>query len=247
MSEVASEELQDCWKKEQDELAMRVNTSYNEDIAVNRISLVGGLDISFVKDTDDACITLVVLCLPDLKVVYEDSQLIKMVAPYIPGYLAFREVGFFHQALQRLRVKHNEFFPQVMLVDGNGVLHFKRCGSASHLGVICDIPTIGVAKNLYQMPEEGIVRNDEHKQKVSQLNNKGDQFELKTNNQDVLGMAVLSTNQATNPVYVSVGHKCNLETAVEIVLKCSVARVPEPIRQADIRSRQFLRERFPPE
>lgn len=85
---------------------------------------VGGVDISFDKDKpDQACAMLTVLSFPALQVLHTSSALVEMTEPYIPGFLAFREVGFLVERLETIRRCHAEMVPQVILVDGNGVLH----------------------------------------------------------------------------------------------------------------------------
>ena len=71
----------------------------------------------------NACAALVVLEFPALKVVYQDLRMVQLTLPYIPGYLAFRECPFFVDALQRLRATKPELYPQLLMIDGNGVFH----------------------------------------------------------------------------------------------------------------------------
>lgn len=87
-----------------------------------------------------------VLEFPSLNVVYERYQMVRLTKPYIPGFLAFREVPFLLDLLNELRKTRPELVPQVVFMDGNGVLHPRGCGVACHFGVVADIPTIGVAK-----------------------------------------------------------------------------------------------------
>ena len=134
-----------------------------------------------------------------------------------------------------------ELTPDIILVDGNGILHTHRFGLASHLGVIVDIPTIGVAKNLFQMNDLGLLRDDEHKSKIDQLEKVGDSFDLCGEENQVLGLALKNCAATSKPVFVSIGHKVSLERAKKVVLQCSKFRVPEPVRQADMRSREFIR------
>lgn len=80
--------------------------------------------------------------------VHDEYQEVTTNVPYISGYLAFREVEHIEKLIQKLREKHPDIVPQIILVDGNGVLHYRGCGLASHLGVKVNIPTIGVSKKL---------------------------------------------------------------------------------------------------
>nr|XP_032831985.1 endonuclease V isoform X2 [Petromyzon marinus] len=214
------------------------------DLATSGLRLLGGCDVSYLAAKPDvACATLAVLSFPELEVVYEDSRLVDLSAPYVPGFLAARESRFILDAVLRLRETRPELEPQVMMVDGNGILHYKGFGLACHLGVLAALPCVGVAKDLLQV--DGLQKDGAHRHKIKALNGKGDTFPLVGNSGKILGMAVRSSSLCSNPVYVSVGHRVSLDTAVRLTLSCSKFRVPEPIRQADIRSREFLREKFP--
>ncbi len=95
----------------------------------------------------EAIASLVVLSFPTLDLAYQDHLVIESFSqPYIPGYLAFREVPHYETLLQRAQA--TPFYPTVVLVDGCGILHPRQCGSACHLGVTVGVPSIGVAKNL---------------------------------------------------------------------------------------------------
>jgi deoxyinosine 3'endonuclease (endonuclease V) len=128
-----------------------------------------------------------------------------------------------------------------LLVDGNGILHPKKFGLACHLGVLTDTPSLGVAKKLTQI--HGLENNEQHRADIaSKLNNKGDYLELRSNNQsnDLLGYCYRT--EAKNPIYVSLGHKISWTTALWVMgLVTRKIRIPEPIRQADLRTREYLR------
>ncbi|XP_039715872.1 endonuclease V isoform X2 [Pteropus medius] len=128
---------------------------------------------------------------------------------------------------------------EVLLVDGNGVLHPRGFGVACHLGVHTDLPSIGVAKKLLQV--DGLENNALHKEKIRLLQAGGDAFPLTGGSGAVLGMALRSHDHSTKPLYVSVGHKMSLEAAVRLIRSCCRFRIPEPVRQADIRSRDYIR------
>ncbi len=83
--------------------------------------------------------------------IYENFSSVKLRLPYIAGFLAFREVTPLLDLLQTLKQENPDIFPQVVIVDGNGTLHPRRFGLASHLGVLANVPTIGVGKNFLQI------------------------------------------------------------------------------------------------
>ncbi|XP_033132873.1 endonuclease V isoform X6 [Brassica rapa] len=138
------------WKKEQDRLKKKLIT--HDDFSwqgSETLKYVGGVDISFSKDDSSvACACLVVLELPSLRVVHNELSLIRLQVPYVPGFLAFREAPVLLQILEKMRDDHHPFYPQVLMVDGNGILHPRGFGLACHLGVLAHLPTIGVGKNV---------------------------------------------------------------------------------------------------
>ncbi|XP_037116861.1 endonuclease V-like isoform X4 [Syngnathus acus] len=243
-----TEELVKQWESEQERLREQVVEEDTEDWQkspnFSGLQRVAGLDLSFIKgDNVNACSQLVVLSYPDLKVLYEDSQMVTLTAPYMAGFLAFRETPFLLEALQRLERDKPALLPQVVFVDGNGLFHYREFGLACHVGVLSGLPCVGVAKNLLQV--QGVFKNEEHQSQISALQKGGDCFPLSATSGKVLGKALRSSDKSTKPVYVSVGHKISLDTAVQLTHSCSRFRVPEPIRQADYRSREYLRAHFP--
>ncbi|XP_032312527.1 endonuclease V isoform X4 [Camelus ferus] len=180
------------WKREQARLKAfvvdRDTEAWQQDPAFSGLQRVGGVDVSFVKgDSVGACASLVVLSYPELEVVYEDCRMVSLTAPYVSGFLAFREVSFMVDAVRRLREKEPHLVPQVLFVDGNGVLHHRGFGVACHLGVLTDLPCIGVAKKLLQV--DGLENSTLHKEKIRLLRAGGDSFPLMGGSGTVLGMA----------------------------------------------------------
>ncbi|ETV91483.1 hypothetical protein, variant 1 [Aphanomyces invadans] len=209
------------------------------------IKYIAGVDISFFPGTDDACAALVILSFPDLKVVCEVSCHTTLTLPYIPTFLAFREIP---ALLPLFDMIPREFYPQVVLVDGNGELHPRGFGIASHLGVVTQLPTIGVAKTFLNV--DGLTKRSvralvqEKKAHTRTSDGGGPQsvvaLKLQGQSSKVWGMAMCSEG-TENPIYVSIGNMISLSKAVDVVLQCSLFRVPEPIRQADLRSRSIVR------
>ncbi|XP_027759920.1 endonuclease V isoform X2 [Empidonax traillii] len=249
------------WEREQARLKAGVveqdTEKWQKDPSFAGLERVGGVDLSYVKGDDTrACASLVVLSYPALEVLYEDCRMVTVTAPYVAGFLAFREVPFLVEAVQRLQQEQPRLRPQVLLVDGNGLLHHRGFGVACHLGVLTDLPCIGVAKNLLQV--DGLVRDELHREQIRSLQRSGDTFPLTGSSGRVLGMgacwvldvsflhaqALRSYSNSCKPLYVSVGHRVSLDTAVRLVGSCCRYRIPEPIRQADIRSREYIRKQL---
>ncbi|KFQ62569.1 Endonuclease V, partial [Pelecanus crispus] len=200
---------------------------WQKDSSFTGLERVGGVDLSYIKGDDtSACASLVVLSYPALEVLYEDCRMVAVSAPYVAGFLAFREVSFLVEAVQLQ--EEPRLKPQVLLVDGNGLLHPRGFGVACHLGVLTDLPCIGVAKNLLQV--DGLVRDELHREQIRSLQRGGDTFPLTGTSGRVLGMVLRSCN-SSKPLYISVGHRVSLETAVRLVKSCCRYRIPEPIRQ----------------
>ncbi|XP_054636355.1 endonuclease V-like isoform X2 [Dunckerocampus dactyliophorus] len=230
----ATEDLVQQWESEQDRLREQVveedTQAWQKNPHFSGLERVGGLDLSFIKGDDvNACAQLVVLSYPDLEVLYEDTQMVTLTAPYIAGFLAFRETPFFLDALQRLGMNKPTLVPQVVFVDGNGLFHYREFGLACHVGVLSGLPCVGVAKNLLQV--QGVYKSEEHQSQIAALQKGGDSFPLIATSGKVLGKALRSSDKSSKPVYVSVGHKISLDTAVRLTHSCCRFRVPEPIRQ----------------
>uniref|UniRef100_A0A6M2EUD5 Endonuclease V n=1 Tax=Populus davidiana TaxID=266767 RepID=A0A6M2EUD5_9ROSI len=136
------------------------NVAVEEEEEGTLLKYVGGVDVSYSKELDSAaaastaacgCGSLVVLDIttPALQVVYQDFFLLtNFDVPYIPSFLPFREAPILLQLLQKMKNTDNPFYPQLLLVDGNGLLHPRGFGLACHLGVLANIPTIGIGKNV---------------------------------------------------------------------------------------------------
>ncbi|MGN6278003.1 MAG: endonuclease V [Sphingomonas sp.] len=135
--------------------------------------------------------------------------------PYVPGYLGFREVPALLAILEQM--PHT---PDLLLIDGQGIAHPRRCGFATHLGVVADLPTIGCAKSILCGKVEGDLGPAAGD--TAPLIDRGEQ----------VGVA-LRTRPRANPIYVSIGHRVSLETAIAWVMNLTDGRrLPLPIRLA---------------
>jgi deoxyribonuclease V len=181
-------------------------------LEAEKINAIAGVDASFGKEMVYAAAVL--LAYPSLELVEQVAAQLPLSFPYIPGLLSFREAPAVLQVLGELHTQ-----PEVLLVDGHGVAHPRRFGLACHLGIWLDIPTIGCAKSILM---------GKH---VSLGEQAGSTAELLADG-EVIGLAV-RTRQNTKPVYVSVGHLVDLDSAQRIVLSCARGyRLPEPARLA---------------
>ncbi len=177
---------------------------------------VAGVDISAPDDQGWVRGAIVVLRWPELTLAEVRIGRAQPPVPYIPGYLAFSEVPAAEDALKRL-----EITPDVILVDGQGMAHPRRFGVACHLGLTSGVPTIGCAKSRLTGRWEGL---GDERGASAPLVDRG----------EVIGAAV-RTRTSVSPVYVSVGHRIDLETAIAVTLGCCRKhRLPEPTRLAHL-------------
>ncbi|KAI8080397.1 endonuclease V-domain-containing protein [Thamnidium elegans] len=237
----------DFFFREQEELRARHETQDRLDFDpenLQEIKYIAGVDLSFPPgDEENAVACLVVLSMPDLKIVYKQFLETKLYLPYIPGFLAFREVEPLLKLIKELKINQPEFYPQVILVDGNGLLHPRQFGIASHLGVLSDLPTIGIAKTFLRIPGELDNVSEIKNEYKKVLKKKGDYMNLiGTESSTTYGCALRTSDNAINPVFVSQGHRISLQTSIKVVLAlCPQYRIPEPIRAADLESRAYIR------
>ena len=152
---------------------------------------------------------------PDLAPVEDVRARRATTFPYVPGLLSFRELPAVLEALEQLSA-----LPDLFLCDGQGIAHPRRLGIAAHLGVLTDLPAIGVGKSHLIGTHAPVPVH------------RGAWREL-CDGDEVIG-AVLRTRARVKPVYVSIGHRVSLATALDVVLQAAPRyRLPEPIRRAD--------------
>jgi deoxyribonuclease V len=175
---------------------------------------VCGVDVHYSADGGTAHASAVLLGFPGLELHERAFARRRVSFPYIPGLLSFRELPAALAALAAL-----PSVPDLVLCDGQGIAHPRRCGLASHLGLLADLPCIGVAKRRLV---------GEHRRPPAR---RGAWTPLVDAGERV--GAVLRTRAGVKPVYVSIGHRISLESAVRYVMACTTRyRLPEPIRGA---------------
>lgn len=176
------------------------------------VHTVAGVDTAYRGGRARAAV--VVLDYDQMTPVCESTAELPVGFAYIAGLLSFREGPAVMEAFRRLPRS-----PDLVLFDGHGIAHPRRCGMASHLGLLLDLPAIGCAKNLLTGRHR---RPGSRKGSWSWICDRG----------EVIGAAV-RTRSHTTPVYVSIGHRIDLKTAIDRVLDCCRRyRIPEPLRQA---------------
>lgn len=192
------------------ELAQRVDTS----TPLGPRQTVAAADVSFDRGGEELYAAVVVVQAGTFELVERVGVAGPAAFPYVPGLLSFREAPALIEAFERLRTR-----PDVVLCDGQGIAHPRRLGIASHLGLWLDLPTVGCAKSRLcgRYDEPGPNRGDR-----SPLIDRG----------EVVG-AVVRTRPRVRPLFVSPGHRCNLEGAVALVqMTLDKVRLPVPSRMA---------------
>lgn len=178
--------------------------------------LIAGADVSYSKGDDTFFSGVVVLKMPKMAVVEEATAMGKVDFPYIPGLLSFREAPILIKAFERINN-----VPDVIIFDGQGIAHPRGLGLASHMGLVLDVPSIGCAKSK-------LVGS------YKPMGNESGEYSPMMLKGDVVG-AVVRTKNNVLPVFVSPGHKMDIRSAVEIVLKaCRGYKLPEPTRLAHL-------------
>lgn len=127
------------------------------------------------------------------------------------------------------------------MVDGNGVLHHRGFGLASHFGVLANIPTIGIGKSFLCVDKMTI---NDSKKWTGELLKAGDYKLLIGESQTVWGAVLRGTQKANAGVFVSIGHRVCLKTALAVAFRVCFHRIPEPVRQADLLSRDFVKDNW---
>jgi deoxyribonuclease V len=194
---VSLEELE----REQLEFAKKV---VKQDV-IPKLELVGGIDVFLANDK--VYCSIVVCKYKDMSVVEEASAEKDCEIRYIPGFRAQREIDVLIEAYHKLKQR-----PDVLLINASGTLHPRKCGLASHLGILLDQPTIGITKTMLcgKLINGAVVLDN-----------------------DTVGKEVL-VNEKAKPIYVSVGHRVSLDKGIEIVKQCMRKEhsLPEPLHLA---------------
>ncbi len=237
--EISLPSQQELWIEYQSSGA--ANVSERDSIGLDAVKRVIGLDIEWMSGTEGVCVAAEMPFPLNESVppVFTSHHHLTDV-PYTPGFLGFREVDAYRQVLERIDIDKQDGV--IILVDGNGILHPRCFGSASHLGVTTGLCTIGVAKHLHQC-----VHKSEKAIKTEMLQEGLLEYDLYSpqTSQNILprlvGRAVRFSEKIVNPIYVSVGNRISLDTACAVVKRCMHFRIPEPIRLADIEAHKLSR------
>ena len=198
------------------EIQYNLSKKVIEQDSFKKLQTVAGADVSFEKD-NSAVAAAVVIDLDDLKVIDTKTLEVELLFPYISGFLGFREADAVISVLRKL---NSDF--DVLMVNGHGIMHPRCFGLASHVGLLMDVPTIGVAKRLI----------------------KGNYMYTCINSLKTVEFRNKPVGTCDKQKCISIGHKISLKTAVNIVMDASIFKMPEPIRQAHILATNAMKEKL---
>ena len=193
-------------------LAAAVRVEENPNLA--ELNCVAGVDVGFEDGGQTTRAAIAVLDFPGLQLIEHRIARLPTSFPYVPGLLSFRELPAVLEAITQLQNP-----PQIFLCDGQGIAHPRRLGIASHLGVLLDLPSIGVAKTRlvgrYREPAD-----------------KRGAWSPLLDGEACIG-AVLRSRAGVKPIFISPGHKLSLEQAIDITMACTGRyKLPETTRWA---------------
>ncbi len=195
-------------------LQRELRTQLILDDRLGLVQRVAGVDVGFEAGGTVTRAAVAVLGYPGLELLETAIARRPTTFPYIPGLLSFRELPAVLEALEQLSE-----LPDLLLCDGQGIAHPRRLGIASHLGLLVDIPSVGVAKTRLCGTHE------------EPPNQRGAWTPLRVED-EVIG-AVLRTRPGVKPLYISPGHRISLATAIQYVMACCTRyRLPETTRHA---------------
>lgn len=211
--------------KIQDELQKQID--FNNSVNIEKIKIVAGVDLAYwnVAGEEYAACCIVVLDYLTKEVVEKKYVVGKVTVPYISGCLAFREMPFFLQAYEKVETDVDVWF-----FDGNGYLHPHHMGLATHAGIVINKPTVGIAKSYLKIYKAEFCMPDEEQFSYS---------DIKVG-KEVYGR-VLRTQSGVKPVYLSIGNKIDLDTAMQLAnsLVTKESHIPLPTRLADIMTHEI--------
>jgi len=204
----------DLTPKEAMALQEKLRASVVREDRLGPVRRVCGIDVGFEQDGAVTRAAVVVLSFPGLEPIESAIARRETTFPYVPGLLSFREIPSVLDALARLKTA-----PDLLVCDGQGIAHPRRCGLASHIGLVAGLPSIGCAKSRLI---------GEHRAPAAR---RGAWTPL-VDSGETIG-AVLRTRAGVSPLYVSIGHRVSLATAIRFVLACCTRyRLPETTRCA---------------
>lgn len=205
--------------KIQNKLRKRIIINVIENLKT--IKFVAGVDAAYFNEYGIGAV--VIIDYFSFNILDRAYYIQKIKIPYKSTFLCFRELPLFLGAFNKLKIK-----PDILFVDGHGIAHPRQFGCATHLGLLLDIPSIGIAKKMLY----GVI--NENPKKVGTFTN------IYSENMKKIIGAVVKTSNA-KPIYVSPGYKIDIKTSISLTLRFCKYKIPEPIRLADAYANEIKR------
>ena len=216
------------FSKIQSELAPRIELENN--FQIENIQLIAGVDLSYwdINERKYGTCCIVIIDYSTKGIIEKVYSYGEILIPYIPGFLAFRELPLVMEAVKKLTKQ-----PDIYMFDGNGYLHYRHMGIATHASFFLNKPTIGVAKSYLKIQNVDFIMPD---------NLTGSYTDIVINN-EVYGRT-LRTTKNVKPIFVSCGNWIDLDTSTEVVMNCinNESRLPIPIRLADLETHKIRKQ-----
>ncbi len=212
------------------QIQLKEQIDMTNEVTPDKIKWIAGVDLAYWNrdDTEYAVCCIVVIDYHTKDVVEKKYFIDKVDIPYIPGCLAFRELPLFLKTKELLQES-----PDVYVFDGNGYLHPRHMGIATHAGIIMNKPSMGIAKSYYKIDDVDYVMPQ----------NEMFAFEDIIVKDEIYGR-VVRTQKNVKPIFLSIGNKMDLQTAMEITrhMVTRESHIPMPTRYADIMTHEVRRE-----
>ena len=223
-------DMKRVFEREQDRLFARI--CLENRVAIQEIRTIAGVDLAYWKENDKeyACCCIVLVDFHTLSIIERKYCVDEITVPYIPGCLAVREFGLVEKTVKTL-----EREVDLYVFDGNGYLHPKHMGLATHAGIILAKPSIGVAKSFYKFADVEYAKPNSEAFSYTDIVINGETYGR-----------VLRTHENVKPIFLSIGNMIDLETATEIIKKLVTkeSHIPVPTRFADIMTHEIRRDYY---
>lgn len=209
--------------------SLREKINLSDRFKIEEVNTVAGVDCAYFTHNDKSYATcsIVILDYKTKAILERYETFSKVEIPYMPGYLAFRELPLIIETAEKLLIT-----PDVFMFDGNGYYHDMHMGLATHASFFLDKPTIGVAKSYY---------NEFRKRYILPENRKGAYTSIYEDDKEVL--RIIRTKKNTKPIFLSAGNYITLNSATEITMNFILnSKLPETTRIADVDSNRYKRE-----
>ena len=212
------------------QIELNSNIRCENTVNLSQVQTVAGVDLAYWKEEEQeyAVCCIVIINYNTFEVIERVSYADKIKVPYIPGCLAFREVPLFLETYKKVTM-----IPDVIFFDGNGYLHPRHMGLATHVGILIQKATVGIAKSYYKVGDVDFVMPANTAQAYTEIEWNGEHYGR-----------VLRTHVNVKPIFLSVGNAIDINTATQMANRLTTreSHVPIPTRLADLMTHEKRKE-----